>query len=407
MRVLSLFDGYAGAFQALKNVGIKVETYYASEIDKHAMQIAKQNHPEIIYLGDVKNVDKDFDGLENIDLMIGGSPCQGFSFAGKQLNFEDPRSKLFFEFVRLLKEVKPRYFLLENVKMKKEYQDVISRELGVNPIAINSALLSAQNRQRLYWTNIPFVDEPNDKGILLKDIVHEKDSIGVLKNLGTWRVKNDKANCIDASYHKGVDNHAQRTQVLEGKPREIKNLRLPGQKAGTLCASMWKGSQANGMTNVISPLTEYIVPFDKTLKILEQETERGKIGYFKTNSQGNRVYSIHKKSVALCGEAGGKFAKTGGYLFGCITPDRVNKRQNGQRFNDGKKFYTLTAQDQHGVLIEGYIRKLTPVECERLQTRPDSYTEGVSNTQRYKMLGNGFTVAVIEHILSYLLLEDF
>ena len=123
------------------------------------------------------------------------------------------------------------------------------------------------------------------------------------------------------------------------------------------------------------------------------------MGYFRKDSQANRVYYIHGKSVTLCGEAGGGSAKMGMYLFGCITPARLNKRQNGQRFSKGQKFYTLTAQDQHGILVEGYIRKLTPVECERLQTVPDGYTEGVSNTQRYKMLGNGFTVDVICHLL--------
>ena len=369
LRVVSLFDGYAGAYEALELVGFDVDAYFASEVDKPAMAVAKKNHPDIEYLGDVRYVNACLDGLDNIDLLIGGSPCQGFSFAGKQLNFNDSRSKLFFEFARLKDEIKPKYFLLENVFMKKEYQDVISHYLGVEPIEINSNLLSAQNRRRLYWTNIPFVSVPKDRGILLKDVVHEKDSIGVLKNLGMYREKSDKSNCIDANYWKGVDNHAQRTQIVE-----------------------W--------------LNQYVVPFDKTLQILDKEVQHGKVGYFRKDSQANRVYYIHDKAVTLCGDAGGGAAKMGQYLFGCITPDRVEKRQNGQRFNDGQKFYTLTAQDQHSILIEGYIRKLTPIECERLQTLPDNYTEGVSNTQRYRMLGNGFTVEVIAHILSYMLLED-
>ena len=151
-------------------------------------------------------------------------------------------------------------------------------------------------------------------------------------------------------------------------------------------------------TEVFGGIKEYIVPFDKTLKILDKEVERGKVGYFRTDSQANRVYYIHDKAVTLCGEAGGGAAKIDQYLFGCITPDRINKRQNGQRFNDGNKFYTLTARDQHGILIEGYIRKLTPIECERLQTLTDNYTSGISNAQRYKCLGNGWTVDVIAHI---------
>jgi len=323
IKVLSLFDGISCGMVALERAGIKVDEYYASEIDKYAIKVSEKNYPNIKRIGDATKV-KGTD-LPKIDLLIGGSPCQGFSLAGKQLNFNDERSKLFFEYVRLLKETKPKYFLLENVKMKKEYQDVISKYLGVDPIEINSALVSAQNRKRLYWTNIPNITQPADQGILLKAIVHEN------------------------------------TEVFE-----------------------W--------------LKEYIVPFDKTLKILEKEVERGKVGYFRTDSQANRVYYIHDKAVTLCGEAGGGAAKMGQYLFGCITPDRINKRQNGQRFNDGNKFYTLTVQDQHGILIEGYIRKLTPIECERLQTLIDNYTSGISNAQRYKCLGNGWTVDVIVHI---------
>jgi len=138
------------------------------------------------------------------------------------------------------------------------------------------------------------------------------------------------------------------------------------------------------------------------LKILEKEVDKGKVGYFRKDSQANRVYFIHNKAVTLCGDAGGGAAKMGQYLFGCITPDRVEKGQNGQIFSDGNKFYTLTAQDRHGILIEGYIRKLTPIECERLQTLPDNYSAGASNSQRYKMLGNGWTVDVISHILSFM-----
>lgn len=327
MKVLSLFDGISCGKLALERAGIPVEKYYASEIDKYAIQVAQKNYPDTIQIGDCTKIDyKKYAG--EIDLLIGGSPCQGFSFAGKQLNFADPRSRLFFEFVRALKEVKPKYFLLENVKMKKEFQDIISQQLGVEPIEINSALVSAQNRKRLYWTNIPNITQPADKGVLLKDIVHEyKDFYGTVG------------------------------------------------------------------------LQEYIVPFDKTLQILDKEVAKGKVGYFRKDSQANRIYYIHDKAVTLCGDAGGGAAKMGQYLFGCITPDRIEKRQNGQRFNDGTKFYTLTAQDKHGVLVEGYIRKLTPVECERLQTLPDNYTAGISDSQRYKCLGNGWTVDVIAHIL--------
>ena len=147
--VLSVFDGMSCGRVALDELGIPVKQYYASEIDPYAITVATNNYMDTIHLGDVTKVDGHL--LPKIDLLIGGSPCQGFSFAGKQLNFEDPRSKLFFEFVRLLKECKPKFFFLENVRMKKEYQDVISSYLGVEPYLLNSSLVSAQNRQRLYW----------------------------------------------------------------------------------------------------------------------------------------------------------------------------------------------------------------------------------------------------------------
>lgn len=303
-------------------------------------------------MGDVTKAD--FSQYKDIDLLIGGSPCTNFSMAGNRKGMTDENEKeilsleqylklkkddvkfqgesyLFWEFVRALKEVNPKYFLLENVKMKKKWQDVITANLGVEPIEINSNLVSAQNRKRLYWTNIPNIQQPEDKKIMLKDIVHE--------------TLNDN---VDISF--------------------------------------------------------YIIPFDKTLQILNSEVNKRKIGYFGTDSQANRIYSIHDKSVTIVGQAGGKGAKTGLYLFGCITPERIEKRQNGQRFNNGDKFYTLTAQDRHGVLINGYIRKLTPIECERLQTLPDNYTnvEGIKKSNRYKAIGNGWTVDVIAHIFSFL-----
>ena len=197
--------------------------------------------------------------------------------------------------------------------MKKEYEDVITEYLGVEPIEINSSLVSAQRRKRLYWTNIPGVQLPADKGILLENIVHENE---------------------------------------------------PDPPAN---------------------LDDYKVPFDDTFQILNSEVQKGKIGYFRKDSQANRVYSIHGKAVTLCGEAGGGAAKMGQYLFG-----------------------TLPAQARHGILIDGYIRKLTPIECERLQNLPDNYTlaDGVPDPQRYKTLGNGWTVDVIAHIFDNLQLMD-
>jgi DNA (cytosine-5)-methyltransferase 3A len=173
--VLSLFDGMSCGQIALNKLGIEYEGFYSSEIDKHAMKVTQHNFPNTIQIGDVTQLKGE--NLPKIDLLIGGSPCQGFSFSGKGLNFEDPRSKLFFEFVRLIKETKPRYFLLENVKMKKEYEQVITEYLGVEPIEINSSLVSAQNRVRLYWTNIPNIQQPEDIGIGLTDILEDDDKI--------------------------------------------------------------------------------------------------------------------------------------------------------------------------------------------------------------------------------------
>jgi DNA (cytosine-5)-methyltransferase 3A len=327
MKVLSLFDGISCGMVALERAGIPVEEYHAWEIDKYALKISQKNHPSILQHGDVTC--SSFTEYKGADIVLAGSPCQGFSIAGKQLNFDDPRSKLYFDFERALDKVGPKYFLLENVKMKKDYADIITARLGVQPIEINSNLLSAQNRKRLYWTNIPAVKLPADKKIMLEDIIHENEACNI-------------------------------------------------------------------------DLEPYKVPFSQALKILDKEVYNGKIGYFRKDSQANRVYSIHGKAVTLCGEAGGGAAKMGQYLFGCLTPDRENKRQQGQRFNNGEKFYTLTAQDKHGILIDGYIRKLTPIECERLQTLPDNYTEGVPEPQRYKCLGNGWTVDVIAHILTHI-----
>jgi len=171
MNVLSLFDGMSCGQIALNKLGFKVDNYYASEVDKYAIQIAKKNYPNTKHIGDVTKIDAS--ELPKIDLLVGGSPCQGFSFAGKQLNFNDPRSKLFFEFVRLWKETKPKYFLLENVRMKKQSQDIISSILGVEPIEINSALVSATARKRLYWTNIPNVQQPAGSSLVLADILED------------------------------------------------------------------------------------------------------------------------------------------------------------------------------------------------------------------------------------------
>lgn len=300
MNVLSLFDGMSCGQIALERAGIPVDNYFASEINKYAMQVTQTNYPNTIQLGDVTKVVAS--KLPKIDLLIGGSPCQGFSFAGKQLNFEDPRSMLFFEYVRLLEELKPKHFLLENVKMKKEFQDVITNLVGVEPIEINSALVSAQNRKRLYWTNLPIQFPIADRKIYLKDI--------------------------------------------------LENGSVIADKSQTILSTMWKENAKSMVTRK-----------KKGLLV--------KLGEIGAGGQGNRVYSIEGKGICMSANSGG-MAGSGNMLI-----------QTGDR-----------------------VRKLSPVECERLQTIPDSYTEGISKTQRYKMLGNGWTVDVIAHIFKGLLNEN-
>lgn len=214
--VLSLFDGMSCGQIALNRAGISYGKYYASEIDKHAIKVTQHNYPDTIQLGSVTKI-KGTD-LPQIDLLIGGSPCQGFSFAGKQLNFYDPRSKLFFEFVRLLEETKPKYFLLENVRMKKEFVEVINKHLGVESICINSSLMSAQNRVRHYWTNIPNVTVPDDKNIFLDDIIdHTYKDYRIPKN---WhlRVPYNRPLYCDPYNKKGISDKstALRTNVNNG-----------------------------------------------------------------------------------------------------------------------------------------------------------------------------------------------
>ena len=226
MKVLSLFDGMSCGQLALQRLGIRVDKYYASEIDKYAIQVTQANFPNTIQIGDVKTVKPE--DYADIDLIICGSPCQGFSFAGKQLAFDDPRSALFFEFIRILKQVKPKYFLLENVRMKKEFIEIISQQVSrcypelpgtdlfdskIEPILINSALLSAQSRQRLYWTNIPNVKQPEDLGIVLKDILEDD-----------YESERNKSYCIDANYFKGasVEQYQKKSRrQLVNKPIKV------------------------------------------------------------------------------------------------------------------------------------------------------------------------------------------
>lgn len=282
INILSLFDGISCGQIALNRAGIKYDKYFASEIDKNAIKVTQYNYPDTIQLGSI--VDVKAENLPKIDLILAGSPCQGFSTAGKGLNFEDPRSKLFFEFVRLLNECQPKYFLLENVKMKKEWRDIMSSYVGVEPILINSALVSAQNRERYYWTNIPNVQQPADKDIKLKDILEDDTDFEFVHN------------------------------------------------------DIFKSGKKRGMS----------WQYDGTGK-----------GY---NSQNYRAYFIDGKMACL----------------------------------------SYSAPHGAKILTDKGVRKTTRKEHERLQTIPDNYTLPIEINKAKAAIGNGWTVDVIAHILSYI-----
>ena len=273
MNILSLFDGISCGQIALNEAGIEFDNYYASEIDKDCIKVTMKNYPDTIQLGDVLELNSS--NLPKIDLLFGGSPCQGFSFAGKQLNFDDERSKLFFEFVRLKNELKPKYFLLENVRMRQEFQDVISEYMGCKPVEINSKRFVPQNRPRLYWTNIPIKDI-EDVDCCLSDILLPDET----EFLDKFKLS-----------EKGID---YMSRLRNGKPRWDYHTNPLNGNAACLTANMYKG-----------------IPY--------------------------------------------------------------------------------------GVIKEK-MRRLHPIECERLQGVPDNYTDNVSNTQRLKAIGNGWTVNVIRHI---------
>lgn len=265
MNVLSCFDGISAGQLALQKSNIKVDKYYASEIDKYAIKVTTNRFPNTIQLGDIINW-KNWK-LPKIDLLLGGSPCQGFSSSGKSLNFEDPRSKLFFTFIDILKYYTPKYFLLENVNMKKEWKDTITDYIGVSPIEINSNLVSGQDRSRLYWTNIPNIIQPDDKNVSLQEVLLSGSAM------------RNKSYVIDANYYKG-------------------------------------GTRKN---------------------------------------------------------------------------------------HDTKPFHTLRESERRCcVKTEDSYRKLYPIEIERLQTFSDNYTDGISNRQRYRCLGNSWTIDIISHIFSFI-----
>lgn len=328
MRVLSLFDGISAGHVALDRAGIQVDTYFASEIDKWAIGITKYQYPDTVHVGDVQDW-RSWQFLGKIDLILAGSPCQGFSKAGEGLNFDDPRSKLFFEFVDILNWVREHNnpdvkFLLENVEMRQEWVDIITEYMGVEPVFINSKLVSAQSRPRWYWTNIGEINQPEDRGIFLKDIILPDARIPALHHMhGRWG---------------------------ETDPR---------------------------------------VYFDKS-PVIRPYTGGGHIPYL----------IISEREME--------------YMFRTVKDGRNHWDFNHHSDIRKDKSSAVVANFRKGVpynvlITEKCTRKFDPIECERLQTFEDGYTEhyidnkgrvkDTSNTQRYNTLGNSWTVEVIVHIL--------
>ena len=231
MIVFSAFDGIGTGYYALRQAGIPVQTYFASEIDKDAINVAKSNYQDIIQVGNINGVKGS--NYPQIDLLMGGSPCQGFSYAGSLLNFDDPRSALFFQFVRLLEEMQPKYFLLENVKMRPEWQDIISDKVGVQPIEINSRLVSGQNRKRLYWTNIPNVTVPADTGVSFSDRI-----LGYPCSMRGRRLNPDTGKRDDYNYEIPTQ------QYVECRADDKSNCLTTVDKDNVVCISWYKRTLA-------------------------------------------------------------------------------------------------------------------------------------------------------------------
>lgn len=376
--------------QALERAGIKVDRYFASEIDKYAIQVTMANYPNTIQLGSVVNVNG-YD-LPKIDLLIGGSPCQSFSFAGKrkgmttkdeqeiltlehyrQLKEEgfefEGQSYLFWEYMRLLHEVKPKYFLLENVMMGEKWEKILSKAIGVKPIMINSSLVSAQNRQRLYWTNIglepqglfgdleSIIQQPKDRQILLKDILEEEveQKYFLSEKMVDWLKK-----------------HSLKTG---------NKLKLTNGDRQSSCLGVSALKSVNLDADFI--ITHNLQKRSADRPRLKDNKNAGGSGHL--SKADGKTYCLDVGNTQAVEIVGGDF-----------------RYDEGFRWRDGGKTGTLCTNAESFAKIDSKIRRLTPVECERLQTVKDNYTNHVSDSQRYKMLGNGWTVDVIVHILNYI-----
>ena len=450
MNILSLFDGMSCGQQALERVGIKVDKYYASEIDQHAIKVTMANYPNTIQLGSVVNVDGY--ALPSIDLLIGGSPCQSFSFAGKRKGmatkceteiltldhylqlkkdgFEfEGQSYLFWEYMRLLNEVKPKYFLLENVEMGEKWERVLSKAIGINGIHINSALVSAQNRKRIFWTNIGHepgglfgdlicnIQQPKDKGILLKDILEKEvsDKYYLSEKMVNCLINRPKEYDV---FRPVLENSETKSKCLNSrllkmgsgdnyiKIDKIGNVKANQDKASCFTA----GGNSGGNHSDMDLIVHNTMPRSST-------TGKGSTGPLSRND--GKTYCLdtgNTNAVEIVASRGRgenneqqlearKDGKTNSLTS--VQKDNLvaihigNSEKFTSESNSGKAF-TIIKNHCHGIKENNRIRRLTPLECERLQTVKDNYTAHVSDTQRYKMLGNGWTIEVIAHILNHI-----
>ena len=355
LKIVSLFDGISCGRVALDRAGYAVSSYVAFEIDKYARSISRYNYPGIEHCGDV--LDADFTQYAGYDIVMGGSPCTFWSIAkgaDREMDKNGMGWKLFARFIDAIREIQPRYYIYENVaSMPKTIRQYISEEFGCEPILINSALVSAQHRKRLYWTNIPNITQPEDRGVLLRDI------------LESGLAFQNKSHCITATYARAEFRNTlerkQRTMVAEEVGAALRTHTDESGKFKRL--EVRKDNKLNALTTV------------QTDSVVCSPVRVGVIG---SGGVGNRIYSVHGKTVTLMAKGGGRGAKTGLYKIDLPDGDYA-------------------------------IRKLTPVEAERCQTLPDNYTAlgvddtgktvNISNTQRYKAIGNGWTVDVIAHML--------
>jgi len=357
LKVVSLYDGISCGRVALERAGYAVSHFAAFEIDKYPRSISRYQYPDITHHGDVLTAD--FNQFKGYDLVMGGSPCTFWSIAkaGREVDKDGMGWKLFMRFVDAVREVQPRYFLYENVaSMPKAIKAYISEELGCEPILINSALVSAQQRKRLYWSNIPNITQPVDRSILLKDILEPEQL--TLK---------DKSPTLCAQFYK---------ENVKSLVTRKKHGLIVAEEVGAALRTRGGGDERGKRLEVrrdgkLNALTT--APTDSVV------CAPVRVGVIGSGGQGSRIYSVHGKTASLMAHGGGHGAKTGLYKIDLPDGDYA-------------------------------IRKLTPIEAERCQTLPDNYTAlgtddsgkevKISNTQRYKAIGNGWTVDVIAHILS-------